>query len=89
VETDNQIRQKTAKKSMTAEFYILKKDFHKRFIDQNHKIQIIRSDNQTLLDDIDIKKEEISLTEEELERKLQVEKEFARRLKAIRFRRKT
>jgi hypothetical protein len=88
IETENQIRKKTAKKSLSVEFYFMKKEFHQRFIDRNHQIQITRSDNQTLLDDIDMKKEEISLIEEEFERKLQVEEEFARRLKKIKLRKK-
>ena len=88
IETENKIRKNTKKNALVADFYISRKLFTKQFIDFNCKIQIVRSDNQTLLDDIVLKKENIELTTDELDRKLQVEKEFNRRLKLIRLRQK-
>ena len=88
IEAENNVRQKTKKNTLMVDFYLKRKQFSKQFIDFNCKIQIVRSDNQTLIDDIILKKEDINIITEELERKLQVEQEFNRRLKLIRLRKK-
>lgn len=85
IEAENIVRERTKKNILMVDFYSNRKQFTKQFIDFNCKIQIIRSDNQTILDDIILKKEDINLITEELERKLQVEQEFNRRLKLIRL----
>lgn len=86
IENENESRRKTKKPLLNARFYLEWKQFSKEFIDSNCQIQIVRSDNQTLLDDIDLKKQEIAGQEEEQDRKLQVGREFSRRIKMLRVR---
>lgn len=86
IENENESRSKTKKPLLNARFYLEWKQFSKEFIDSNCQIQIVRSDNQTLLDDIDLKKQEIAGQEEEQDRKLQVGREFSRRIKMLRVR---
>ena len=89
IEKETQIRRRLKKDKMSDEFYLLAKHRSKQFIDSNYQIQIQRSANETLLDDIKLKKEKISAAEEELDRKVEVGQEFSSRIRLIRLKHQT
>ena len=80
---ETRVRKKTKKPAMNALFNIKKDEFDKEFISLNCEIQIIKAQNNNLLDEIKFENEKINQITQEINIKNVTKSDFTRRLSQL------
>ena len=83
LEKEKKIRKKTKKPALDSLFDIKKEEVDDQFVKLNCEIQIIRSQNEALLEQIKVKNDEINKVTEEINGKNITKLDFTRRLSQI------